>query len=35
MIGLTPHVTDASVVRRGILRLTFADGLIGEVDALA
>jgi hypothetical protein len=35
MIGLTPDVTAVSVVRHGVLRLTFADGLAGEVDVLA
>ncbi|MGO9899428.1 MAG: DUF2442 domain-containing protein [Solirubrobacteraceae bacterium] len=34
MIGLTPDITDASVVRHGVLRLTFADGLSGDVDVL-
>ena len=34
MIGLTPDITAASVVRHGVLRLTFADGLSGEVDVL-
>lgn len=35
MIGLTPDITEATVVRHGVLRLTFADGLAGEVDVLA
>ena len=35
MIGLTPDITAASVVRHGVLRLTFADGITGEVDVLA
>jgi hypothetical protein len=35
MIGLTPDITEVSVVRYGVLRLTFADGLVGEVDVLA
>ena len=35
MIGLTPDITDATVVRHGVLRLVFADGLTGEVDVLA
>jgi uncharacterized protein DUF2442 len=35
MTGLTPDITTAEVVRHGVLRLTFADGLIGEVDVLA
>jgi uncharacterized protein DUF2442 len=34
MIGLTPDITEAVVVRHGVLRLTFADGLTGEVEVL-
>lgn len=34
MNGLTPDVTSVSVVRHGVLRLAFADGLAGEVDVL-
>lgn len=34
MISLTPDVVAVSVVRHGVLRLTFADGLAGEVDVL-
>lgn len=34
MIGLTPDITDATVVSHGILRLTFSDGLSGEVEVL-
>jgi hypothetical protein len=34
MTGLTPDITAASVVRHGVLSLTFADGLSGEVDVL-
>lgn len=34
MIGLTPDIVRAAVVRHGVLRLTFADGLTGEVDVL-
>lgn len=34
MIGLTPDITEARVVRHGVLALTFADGLRGEVDVL-
>jgi hypothetical protein len=34
MIGLTPDITDVSVVRHGVLHLTFADGLAGDVDVL-
>ena len=32
MIGLTPDITAVSVVRHGVLRLTFADGLVGELE---
>jgi hypothetical protein len=34
MIGLTPDITEVAVVRHGVLRLTFADGLTGEVEVL-
>jgi hypothetical protein len=34
MSGLTPDITAASAVRHGVLRLTFADGLGGEVSVL-
>jgi hypothetical protein len=34
MNDLTPDITAAEVVRHGVLRLTFADGLSGEVDVL-
>jgi hypothetical protein len=34
MIGLTPDITEVAVVRHGVLRLTFSDGLSGEVDVL-
>lgn len=34
MTGLTPDITAATVVAHGVLRLTFADGLSGEVDVL-
>ncbi len=34
MTGLTPDITDVVVVRHGVLALTFADGLRGEVDVL-
>jgi Protein of unknown function (DUF2442) len=34
MTGLTPDITAAFAVRHGVLRLTFADGLAGEVDVL-
>lgn len=34
MIGLTPDITDAAAVGHGVLALTFADGLQGEVAVL-
>lgn len=34
MTGLTPDITAVSVVRHGVLHLTFADGLTGDVDVL-
>ena len=34
MIGLTPDITEAHPVRHGVLALTFADGLQGEVPVL-
>ncbi len=34
MNSLTPDITTAKVVRHGVLQLTFADGLRGEVDVL-
>ena len=34
MNRLTPDITAASVVRHGVLRLRFAEGLVGEVDVL-
>ena len=34
MTGLTPDITAASVVRHGVVRLTFADGVTGDVDVL-
>lgn len=34
MIGLTPDITAVSVVRHGVLQLSFSDGLAGEVDVL-
>jgi hypothetical protein len=34
MTGLTPDITGVQVVSHGVLRLTFADGLTGEVDVL-
>jgi uncharacterized protein DUF2442 len=35
MTGLTPDITAVSVVRHGVLRLTFSDGLAGDVEVLA
>ena len=35
MIGLTPDITHVAVLTHGRLRLTFADGLSGEVNVLA
>jgi hypothetical protein len=35
MNGLTPDIIEACAVRHGVLKLTFADGLSGEVDVLA
>jgi Protein of unknown function (DUF2442) len=34
MIGLTPDITEAAVIRHGVLRLRFADGLSDEVEVL-
>ena len=34
MIGLTPDITAAAVVRHGVLRLSFADGTTGELEVL-
>lgn len=34
MIGLTPDITEARAVRHGVLAVTFADGLQGEVEVL-
>jgi hypothetical protein len=34
MIGLTPDIAAVSVVRHGVLHVTFADGLGGEVEVL-
>ena len=34
MTGLTPDITHVGVLRHGVLRLTFADGLSGEVEVL-
>jgi hypothetical protein len=35
MIGLTPDITDVAVPRHGTLRITFSDGLEGEVEVLS
>lgn len=34
MTGLTPDIIEAVVVRHGVLRLTFEDGLTSEVEVL-
>lgn len=34
MSTITPDITDVQVVRHGRVRLTFADGLRGEIDLL-
>jgi hypothetical protein len=34
MTGLTPDIKQVAVVRHGVLSLTFADGLAGEVEVL-
>jgi hypothetical protein len=34
MTGLTPDIIAATVVRHGVLRLEFADGLTAEIDVL-
>jgi Protein of unknown function (DUF2442) len=34
MIGLTPDITAVAVERHGVLSLTFADGVTGEVAVL-
>ena len=34
MIGVTPDITAVDVVRHGVLTLTFADGVTGEVAVL-
>lgn len=35
MTSLTPDITEAAVVRHGVLALRFADGLTGEVEVLS
>jgi hypothetical protein len=32
MIGLSPDIVEVEVVRHGVLRLAFEDGLSGEVE---
>jgi hypothetical protein len=34
MIGITPYITEVEVVRHGVVKLVFEDGLAGEVDLL-
>jgi len=34
MNGITPDITAVEVVRDGVLQLTFADGVSGEVEVL-
>ncbi|MBV8711638.1 MAG: hypothetical protein JOY56_07650 [Solirubrobacterales bacterium] len=34
MTGFTPDISAVSVVRHGVLMLTFANGLTGQVEAL-
>jgi hypothetical protein len=34
MIGLTPDIAEVHVLSHGRLRLTFADGLVGDIDVL-
>jgi hypothetical protein len=34
MTEITPDITAVAVVRHGVLRLTFADGLSGEIDVI-
>jgi hypothetical protein len=34
MTGLTPDITQVAVMRHGVLDLTFADGVTGQVDVL-
>ena len=34
MIGLTPDIREARAVSHGVLAVTFADGLRGEVEVL-
>ena len=34
MIAVTPDITGVAAIRHGVLRLTFADGLSGEIEVL-
>ena len=34
MRELTPDITDVAIVRHGVLRITFGDGVKGEVEVL-
>jgi uncharacterized protein DUF2442 len=34
MTGLTPDITEVAAVSHGVVALTFADGVRGEVDVL-
>jgi hypothetical protein len=34
MTGLTPDIVAVTVVRHGVLRLVFADGMTGELEVL-
>lgn len=34
MTGLTPDIAAVDVIRHGLLKLTFTDGLSGEVEVL-
>ena len=34
MTGLTPDIVAVTVVRHGVLRLIFADGIAGELEVL-
>jgi len=34
MTGLTPDITQVAVVKHGVLELTFADGVTGQIDVL-
>jgi hypothetical protein len=34
MTGLTPDIVAVAVARHGVVRVTFADGLVAELDVL-